>query len=227
MKSSLSTLTLLLSLEAASSFSIMPARSTVLSSATVLRPIAPATQLYMSDATTEDTTIDEDIIGMRLKEIQTELKERNVSYTDCFDRESLTQRLMEARQGNARVEPAAEEPVTTAPPTNEPTPEPATSEKQQSAPADFDRDATLQSLRAMRVAELRGECGKRNIRWATMLEKEELVQAVYKALESASKFSANITPGQVGALTDDQLSEELDEAVPKGTPLLLDVYATW
>ena len=34
---------------------------------------------------------------MKVREIQAELKQRNIPYADCFDRESLTKRLMEAR----------------------------------------------------------------------------------------------------------------------------------
>ena len=77
----------------------------------------------------------------------------------------------------------------------------------------------------MRVAELRTECGNRNIRWANMVEKEDLVQALLKARESAASFSSNLVPGQVGSLTDAQLEQEL--ATKSSTPLLLDVYATW
>lgn len=37
---------------------------------------------------------------MKLREIQAELKQRRVSYADCFDRDSLTKRLEEARKSN-------------------------------------------------------------------------------------------------------------------------------
>jgi thiol-disulfide isomerase/thioredoxin len=58
-----------------------------------------------------------------------------------------------------------------------------------------------------------------------MFEKEDLVQALIKAREAASIFSANIIPGQVGELTDVQVDEEL--TTDSSTPLILDVYATW
>ena len=37
---------------------------------------------------------------MRLSEIKTELTEMNISYADCFDKESLVKRLVEARDGS-------------------------------------------------------------------------------------------------------------------------------
>mmetsp|Transcript_26375 Transcript_26375/g.55594 ORF Transcript_26375/g.55594 Transcript_26375/m.55594 type:complete len:409 (+) Transcript_26375:133-1359(+) len=40
---------------------------------------------------------------MKLREIQSELKQRRVSYADCFDRDSLTKRLEEARESNPIV----------------------------------------------------------------------------------------------------------------------------
>ena len=92
-------------------------------------------------------------------------------------------------------------------------------------PSAFEAVATLQDLRSMRVSELRSECGRRNIRWARMFEKEDLVQAHLQAREAESTFSAYITPGQVGELTDLQLAEELK--TDSATPLLLDVFATW
>jgi len=164
---------------------------------------------------------------MRVKEIKTELQERGVSFTDCFDKESLAVRLKEAREGNVVAStiatPATADDVAST--TSDPEPATATAVSNNNKEP-FDRDATLLEIRAMRVPELRGELGKRNIRWATMLEKEELVQALLSAREAASSFSANLTPGQVGALTDDQLEQELNEST-SSTPLLLDVYATW
>jgi thioredoxin 1 len=198
-------------------------------------PVAPSRRVAATRAPTHlqlsaSTTNDSEIPDMRVKEIKAELKERSVSFTDCFDRESLAQRLLEARQGTAVVDaPSPKEPerTTSSDDTSATASKDSTPLKEPKAPvADFDRGATLLELRAMRVAELRGELGKRNIRWANMLEKEDLVQTLLKAREAASNFSANITPGQVGALTDVQLEEELKEATTSA-PLLLDVYATW
>ena len=58
-----------------------------------------------------------------------------------------------------------------------------------------DRD----ELRKLRVKELQAELGKRNIRWQSFLEKEELVVALSEALEAAENFSGSgaMTPGLV------------------------------
>jgi thioredoxin len=148
---------------------------------------------------------------MKLREIQAELKDMGVSYSDCFDRDSLTRRLKEARSGKVKkTEPAPKEQHT-----------------YPSAQSTFDRDATLQELRSLRVKELRTELANRNIRWGNMVEKEDLVQALLAAREAASNFSSSgvLTPGKVSDIDADTLTTEL--STPAGTPLLLDVYATW
>ena len=83
----------------------------------------------------------------------------------------------------------------------------------------------LQEIRGMKVKELREELAKRNLRWAGLLEKEDLVQAVYKARLAAAEFSVTgkLSPGDVADLT----GEEVEEEMSKDTPMLLDVYATW
>jgi thioredoxin len=60
-----------------------------------------------------------------------------------------------------------------------------------------------------------------------MLEKEELIQALLTARESAHNFSPSgaLSPGRVADINADQLQLELSK--PASTPLLLDVYATW
>ena len=155
---------------------------------------------------------------MKLGQIQKELKEMGVSYTDCFDRESLTRRLVEARNGeipSCEPERKQESPTTT------------TSEEPTNVFSSFDREATLKELRSLRVKELRAEMAERNIRWGTMVEKEDLVQALLKAREAASNFSSSgaLMPGQVADINADILKIELSN--PASTPLLLDVYAVW
>ena len=83
-----------------------------------------------------------------------------------------------------------------------------------------------EELRKLRVKELQAELGKRNIRWQSFLEKEELVVALSEALEAAENFSGSgaMTPGLVAELTAEQVELELQH---DGAPLLLDVYATW
>ena len=162
-----------------------------------------------------------DISTMRLKEIQDELKERKVSYTDCFDKESILARLVEARSKDTNISSSQER-----------------HDKQQdvsdvehnpttTSSFNFDRDATLAQLRSKKVAQLRTELAHRNIRWANMFEKEDLVQALLASMEASVKFSISgaLTPGEVGTLTGDDLDKELSGTA--STPLILDIYATW
>ena len=169
---------------------------------------------------------------MRLSEMQAELKEMGVAYRDCFDRESLTERLKDAREG--KIQPTKEavpkevEPTVQESTVQEPVAEKEPEAKQGPAPSSsFDREATLAELRSMRAKELKAECGRRNIRWAGMFEKEELVQALIGVMEATSNFSSSgaITPGKVAELTADDLEAELSN--PSNTPLILDVYAVW
>ena len=160
---------------------------------------------------------------MRMREIRDELKERGVSFADCFDRESLTERLQRARENGENICVNKDLPVQNETPPNSDAP--ASVEETMRVPSTFDAISTTLELRSMRVSELRTECGRRNIRWAGMFEKEDLVKALLKAREAASIFSAHISPGHVGELSDLQLADELN--TDSRTPLLLDVFATW
>ena len=153
---------------------------------------------------------------MRLKEIQDELKERKVSYTDCFDKESLLARLLEARNRDTNVTSSQEQNMSD----NKDNQPPLTL-------SGFDRNATLAQLRSMKVAQLRTELAYRNVRWANMFEKEELVQALLTSIETIAGFSLSgaLTPGEVGILTGEDLDKELSSGA--STPLILDIYATW
>jgi thiol-disulfide isomerase/thioredoxin len=165
----------------------------------------------------------EDLSQLKLREIQAELKERGVAYADCFDRDSLTRRLLDARAG--KVKGTMGDAVKDTPTASQPSPQQSAATSQSTT--SFDRDKTLAELRGMRVSELRTECAKRKIRWANMIDKEDLVQALLKAREASASFSASgaLTPGKVGELTDKDLEKEL--STPSKTPLLLDIYAVW
>ena len=160
--------------------------------------------------------------SLTTREIKDELKAMDVSFADCFDKESLLQRLHEAREnsdigGNTKPEGVNDD---------------RDDEKQHENQSEEARPARtaiaidLEEIRAMRVRELREELASRSIRWAGLLEKEDLVQAVYEARKKAAIFSATgtIAPGEVGELTGEQLEAEMMKTSP---PLLLDAYATW
>ena len=71
------------------------------------------------DAVDDDSTDEDDISKMRLGEITSELKTRGIAYDDCFDRESLVKRLIDARQGKVlpqEDEKNEEDESTTSPP---------------------------------------------------------------------------------------------------------------
>lgn len=170
-----------------------------------------------------------DISTMRVKEIKEELEQLNVDFTDCFDKESLISRLVDARSG--KVEPNAEAAKSDVKTKEDPKNEKETKSASEapsspsSSVAEFDKDAALEEIRGMRVRELREELGRRQISRAGLFEKEDLVQALLKARELASNFSPTglILPGVVADLTETQLEDELKHP----TPMLLDVYATW
>jgi len=84
----------------------------------------------------------------------------------------------------------------------------------------------LESLRKMKIKEIKVELDKHNIKWNTFVEKEEFVTALDKALKKAASFSCSgsIKPGKVAELTQDQAELEIKHG---GTPLILDVHATW
>eukprot|EP00566_Odontella_aurita_P014816 CAMPEP_0113588942 /NCGR_PEP_ID=MMETSP0015_2-20120614/35809_1 /TAXON_ID=2838 /ORGANISM="Odontella" /LENGTH=340 /DNA_ID=CAMNT_0000494899 /DNA_START=4 /DNA_END=1026 /DNA_ORIENTATION=+ /assembly_acc=CAM_ASM_000160 len=177
---------------------------------------------------------------MRLSEMKAELKERGVSFADCFDRESLTKRLVDARDGTApgatEPKPAADEEATAA--TNDSSGAETVSDGESTAPppdsdtspppsSSFDREAVLSELRSLRVAELRTRLSALGIRWATMIDKDDLVRALADAMEEGANFSTSgaLRPGEVADITDGELSLEVGGGA--STPLLLDVYATW
>ncbi|KAG7346154.1 thioredoxin [Nitzschia inconspicua] len=189
-----------------------------------------------SETQNQPTTTIIPIESMRVKELQTELKILNIDYSDCFDKESLVERLKDVREGQRRLS-VAPSPETNVEPNVSSTVESSTRthdarpttqqqlETKRKRP--FDKDSKLQELRSMKVRELREECAKRRIRWAQFVEKEELVQALITSIERSAEFSVSgvMMPGEVTDLTEEQLQEELSQS--SEAPLLLDIYATW
>jgi len=186
-----------------------------------------------------------DIPSMRVKEIQAELKERSVSYADCFDKESLAKRLQEARENpeafakkeaptpqvtkDGRTSSGAEKNTSTSTATSDNSANSNNNNKTLATKKkkDFNREETLSELRAMKVRELREACAKRQIRWGQFVEKEDFIQALIVAMEKAADFSVSgqMEAGKVTELTGDQLEQELSQ--PSEAPLLLDIFATW
>lgn len=177
---------------------------------------------------------------MRLREIQNELKERKVSYTDCFDRESLVKRLVEAREKHQVVTQPKDAKTNVIKPTDSSQPD---------NNDNFDKEATIAELRELRVKVLKEKLSEYKVRWGTMIEKEEMVQALCNAMEERFNQKKNfsrsgsIIPGVVTDVTEGALIQEmgwLESDVSRGlatkpaggddfphSPILLDVYATW
>lgn len=90
----------------------------------------------------------------------------------------------------------------------------------------------MKQIRAMSVKELRTELGHRKISRKGLLEKEDLIQALFRSAKAGTTFSATglLQPGQVADLTGEQVQRELKYAPGEGEAgslLVLDVYATW
>jgi len=219
-----------------------------------------------------------EISSMRIRAIKDELNEMGISFTDCFDKDSLVDRLKDGRSGAVTGTPksveddasksaaaaststsestctpksveddASKSAAAASTSTSESTCTPksveddasksaaaaststseSTSKHSQSSKSTFDREAVISELRQKKVRELRTMCAQNNIKWATFIEKEELVRALVDYKEKASEFSSSgaLTPGKVTMINDDILGKEVSGGA--ATPLLLDVYATW
>ncbi len=182
-----------------------------------------------STASSEDNAAADDdggvlpeISSMRIRAIKDELNEMGISFTDCFDKDSLVDRLKDARSGAVSPSPKSGENDN-----NDDATSAAESKSTSKSASTFDREAVMDELRQKKVRELRTMCAQNNIKWASMIEKEELVRALADYKEQASEFSTSgaLTPGKVTMINDDILGKEVSGGA--ATPLLLDVYATW
>lgn len=158
-----------------------------------------------------------DISSMRIKEMKEELKSMSVEFSDCFDKDSLMERLTDARSGKVQGKKKEEVKVEKT----------ETVQQSSETTSTFDKEAYAAELREKKVRELRTMCAQNDIRWANMIEKEELVQALVSHQAEAVKFSPSgkILPGKVAQIDDEILAKEV--AGGATTPLMLDVYATW
>ncbi len=179
-----------------------------------------------TDTTSSSTELPEPS-SMRIRAIKDELNSMNIDYTDCFDKESLCTRLVDARSGAVKGASSSSSTKTE----SQSTPASETPSTGSSlSTSNFDKEKKLEELRSLRVKELRTRCAQNNIRWAHMIEKEELVQALIGHYEKASLFSPSgtLTPGKVTMITDDDvLEKEIYNGGVATTPLMLDVFATW
>ena len=164
---------------------------------------------------------------MKIRDIKNELDNMNIKYNDCFDKESLCTRLVDGRSGE--VKGVAKTESTSSKTTEAEVEVEAAATATPPKSSNFDKAAKKEELRSLRVRELRTKCAQFNIRWANMIEKDELVNALADHYEKCSDFSPSGTlmPGKVSTITDDSI---LDKEINSGTttaPLMLDVFATW
>lgn len=192
-------------------------------------------EINLRERHTKIFLVQKDPNEMRVAEIKEELNTYSVSYSDCFDKESLVQRLISTREENPTT--TAEKSVDEDDDKKEESADkerveesvPDKTEVDKPTSDDFDRESTLQELRSLRVAELRTRLSSLEIRWGNMIEKEELVLALANAMEESSKFSGSgvLSPGKVGDLNSKEFNMEVSNGGKTKTPMLLDVYATW
>jgi thioredoxin 1 len=178
---------------------------------------------------------------MKVSELRKALDEWNINYSDCFDQESLLLRYNEAKEKQQQETSSSSEPQQSNVVDNNTINAKATYNDNILQEHDKEDDKELlQSIQQMSVKELREELGRRRISRIGLLEKNDLIQAVYKARIEAKSYSVTgvVQPGIVVDVSDDILRQEIqnkniksnhqnnNEIVSKH-PLLVDVYATW
>jgi thioredoxin len=177
----------------------------------------------------------------------------NINYSDCFDKESLIKRLLDAKNGivqpkvtmntqqqqqqqETNVESSSSSTTSsttssnTSPSSSSTTSNTSSSSSSSSSSSKvpFDEVTVLQEVRNMKIKQLKEELSKYHVRWGTLIEKEEFVKALVEARRKAYDFSATgiLVPGTVTDVTDEQFIME-QQSTTTSTPILLDVYATW
>lgn len=211
--------------------------------ASFLSSSSSSSQPSLAEEKSEEYSSAERITQMRVTELKDELKRRNVSFADCFDKESLVIRLRDAIRNEISV--GTPNSVTTETSTTDnmgtsttPSPHQAKESKaygpRESSPRSVRELSTeqtkdlLHEIKSMSVKELRTELANRRIRWAGLIEKEDLVQALFQAkLKCLTEFSitGQLIPGSVVEISGDTLRNE--RKMTSSVPMLLDVYATW
>jgi thioredoxin 1 len=171
--------------------------------------------------------VSDDVTSLKGRDIQEELKQLGVSYHDCFDKESLVHRLLEARErgtfaGNTDQQQRVNEPSSKTAGVSEPF-FPSTTTNTVTPNVE---EKKLVELRAMSLKELKLECSRRNIRYYKFLEKDDFVQAIWSDMAQTLLFSATgmVRPGVVTEITGEQLDQEMTRT---DSLILVDVFATW
>lgn len=171
------------------------------------------------------------------KELRRQLTDRGVGWEDLFEKSELVERLAtlvaagDGANGAQTDESASAESAQTDAAQADPpaAPQDTPPSPSSSPPAAGDADA-LERARAeiasLRVSELRQRLAERNVGWADLFEKSELVERLAGLLAADLRFcpSGRVPLGRVAELDEAAARLELADAT---TPLLLDVYAKW
>lgn len=161
----------------------------------------------------------EELRSMTVKQIKAELSELGISFQDCFDKESLVQRLQDARRSGhhpKQTRPEEEETVSSGE-WNDDT-------AGGGSAMNHRLSHIKEEYRKLRVSELRSMLGEQGIRWSNMIEKEDLVTALALRKLEIESFSVtqSLIPGKVNEVNGDTLSLELEKPSTPIPPLLLD-----
>ena len=110
---------------------------------------------------------------MRAAEIKAELKERQIDFSDCFDKESLADKLDKARAGLIGPTPPPPPASSPAPPPTVAAPEPSTDH--------VDPESFRAEVMAMRASQIKAELQERRILFTDCFDKESLADKLCQA----------------------------------------------
>eukprot|EP00927_Polykrikos_kofoidii_P006549 TRINITY_DN12648_c0_g3_i1.p1 TRINITY_DN12648_c0_g3~~TRINITY_DN12648_c0_g3_i1.p1 ORF type:complete len:345 (-),score=49.91 TRINITY_DN12648_c0_g3_i1:267-1301(-) len=161
----------------------------------------------------------EELRKLQVKELKRELEALGINPAGVFEKEDLVERLVQARLDSPAPPPQGVQPDVDKPSRM------AEAETPKAADPSLEPEIR-QRCRAMRVKELRTELGRRGIRWADAVDKDELAERLGRVLISEAAFcwSGRFRPGAVTQISGSELEEELGDP---STPLLIDFFATW
>jgi len=142
---------------------------------------------------------EEQVRSMTIKQIKAELSEMGISFQDCFDKESLLQRLRDARLGgynSKQMWPKDEEIIPPSEPKEDATGTGSTMNRLSDIKEEY---------RKLRVSELRSMLGEQR-----------------KIETETFSITQSLIPGKVNEVNGDILSLELEKSSAPIPPLLLD-----
>ena len=123
---------------------------------------------------------------MRAAEIKAELKERQIDFSDCFDKESLADKLDKARAGLIGPTPPPPPASSPAPPPTVAAPEPSTDH--------VDPESFRAEVMAMRASQIKAELQERRILFTDCFDKESLADKLCQARARVDQPDSGAAP---------------------------------